>query len=42
MSFFFFSGAEKFAAAIFICSRNFFQSIFSAIRETEAMIRAIQ
>ena len=24
----FFSGAEKFVAAVFICSRNFFQSIF--------------
>ena len=40
----FFSGAEKFATAVFICNRNFFFSVnfFSAIRETEAVIRAIQ
>ena len=33
--FFFFSGAEKFAAEVFICSRNFFQSIF--FRQSERL-----
>ena len=37
----FFFWSEKICSGSFICSRNFFQSIFSTIRETEVVIRAI-